>query len=231
MPKRKMVGPCSVVGCGRPIDSVGLCQQHYLRKWKYGSTGDRPKSDGRRKHPFYHLWFERKQAKILCKEWLDFPTFVRDISPKPDGNFFLVRRGDELLGPINFQWIEHLKKKRTETNKEWWARKWAARQLNNPGMERGRMFRRKYGMTTEQYEKIHADQNGQCAVCGNPETSIDGKTGTRKNLSVDHCHKTLKIRGLLCFRCNSTIGKIDESLELLRSLERYLKEHQSGIAA
>jgi len=52
----------------------------------------------------------------------------------------------------------------------------------------------KYGITPEQYDAILAHQKGVCAICERPP---------KKNaLCVDHDHKTLKVRGLLCFQCN-----------------------------
>jgi hypothetical protein len=49
-------------------------------------------------------------------------------------------------------------------------------------------------------------QSGRCACCGNLE----------KNLLVDHCHDTDRIRGLLCNNCNSMLGY---ALDDLRRLE------------
>ena len=162
---------------------------------------------------------------------MDFNTFLKDVGTRPSENHFLTRRGDEPYGPNNFQWILHLSKQRGETNKEWWARKWAARMLANPGIERKRMFARKYGMTLEQYEALLEKQGGKCAICEEPETSVDGKTGTLKNLAVDHCHNSMKVRGLLCSRCNTTLGKIEESPQLLRAMWDYLREHAKVEAA
>lgn len=50
-----------------------------------------------------------------------------------------------------------------------------------------------YGITQADYERMLAAQGGGCAICG-------GKR--RGNLDIDHCHKTGRVRGLLCRRCN-----------------------------
>lgn len=49
------------------------------------------------------------------------------------------------------------------------------------------------------YDELLAIQGGVCALCGNPP-----KEGGRR-LHVDHDHKTLELRGLLCFRCNRAL--------------------------
>lgn len=182
----------------------------------------------KRNHPYYMLWWERKRDGTLCPEWMDFGSFVADIGERPSQNHFLMRRGDAPFGPTNFFWVEKLRKRPDETKKEWWARKWRARQLANPSLERRRMFVRKYGLTLEQYEELLADQGGKCAICGQFETSFCGRSGSRRNLCVDHCHATGKVRALLCFRCNSTIGKIEESPQLLLAMSDYLQKYSAA---
>lgn len=217
---------CSVERCGKPVKGLGLCNNHYGRWKKYGRLEKLPPRN-RREHPLYMLWWERKRGGVLGEEWLDFDRFVKDVGQKPTENHFLMRRGNEPYGPNNFQWVEHLRKRQDETLKEWWARKWAARMLANPGIERKRMLVRKYGITVEQYDELTAAQNGKCAICAEPETSVDGKTGSLRSLAVDHCHQSGKVRGLLCSRCNTTIGKIEESPQLLRAMFDYLHKHSA----
>src|SRR4051812_25225724 len=58
-----------------------------------------------------------------------------------------------------------------------------------------------YGISLEEYQELYTKQRGVCASCGNPETrTFQGRT---KNLSVDHCHKSGVVRGLLCHDCNT----------------------------
>lgn len=58
---------------------------------------------------------------------------------------------------------------------------------------------KKYGLTLESYDSLHKMQEGRCALCKRHETEVS-KRGYR--LSVDHCHETGKVRGLVCCRCN-----------------------------
>lgn len=74
----------------------------------------------------------------------------------------------------------------------------------------------RFGLTPEQYDLMFAAQGGVCAICHRPSDK-----GT---LVVDHCHKTGKIRGLLCRVCNSFLGRIDDSLEALDAIKEYLQK-------
>lgn len=230
MPAKGSGGFCSVPGCNRPHKGRGLCLNHYQLSRKYGRTEKLPRGT-KRSHPLYSLWFDRKTNGVLCAEWLDFWKFVEGVGDKPGPNYFLIRKGSQPFGPDNFIWIEHLKKRPDETKKEWYARKWASRMLNNPGIERKRMLQRKYNMTAAAYDAMAAQQNNKCAICEEPESSFDQKCGSRKRLCVDHCHSTGKIRGLLCLRCNTTLGKLEESPQLLRAMWDYLHEHAKVEAA
>lgn len=86
-------------------------------------------------------------------------------------------------------------------------------------------LQRKYGITLEDYEAMHLAQGGVCAICGKPETSVF--RGTPRSLSVDHHHKTGQVRELLCFRCNSVLGKLEESPELIKKLLAYAERWES----
>lgn len=227
MPRIKIEGVCSVEGCDKPLKGRVYCRNHYQMNYLYGRTTKKHSGD-KRKHPIYHLWFERKQNNLLCWEWLDFAEFISVVYPvKPEGSFFLLQiDGTKPFGPDNFRWQEHLKKKKGESNKDWWARKRAARLAANPAMESDRNIKRKFGITREQYEEKLKSQNYVCAICEQKETSFDGRTGSSRNLAVDHCHKSDGIRELLCNRCNTTLGKVNDDIELLNKMIDYLIKHK-----
>lgn len=65
-----------------------------------------------------------------------------------------------------------------------------------------------YGIANfnEIYASLFEAQDGLCALCDQPETIIDKRTGELHRLSMDHSHTTGIIRGLLCRRCNYALG-------------------------
>lgn len=79
-----------------------------------------------------------------------------------------------------------------------------------------------YGMTLVEYELMLKSQDGVCAICEQPETKRH-QSGKIKRLSVDHDHKTSKIRGLLCDICNRGLGQFKDDPELLRKAADYLE--------
>jgi hypothetical protein len=81
----------------------------------------------------------------------------------------------------------------------------------------------KYGVNTFIYQNLLEQQNYVCAICKRPEVSTY-KSKVRP-LSVDHNHKTGKVRGLLCDRCNRTLGSALEDKEILLQAALYLEQH------
>ncbi len=99
------------------------------------------------------------------------------------------------------------------------AAKWSEK---NP-LEKRRNNLKKYNITLEEYDKMHLGQNGLCKICNNPETK-KRKNGIIFKLSVDHCHITNKVRGLLCHDCNLILGYAKDSVETLKNSINYLEE-------
>jgi hypothetical protein len=95
----------------------------------------------------------------------------------------------------------------------------------NPRVSKNGYLKRNYGITIEVYEQMLESQGGVCKICKNPEFEVDKKKGKLKDLAVDHCHTTGKVRGLLCGRCNTSLGKFKDDPALLRSAILYLEEN------
>ena len=73
---------------------------------------------------------------------------------------------------------------------------------------------------------IYEEQKGKCAICEKsfPKTMISKNGG----LFVDHCHKTGKVRGLLCRKCNAGIGMLHDNITYLQNAIEYLNKNQYG---
>lgn len=81
-----------------------------------------------------------------------------------------------------------------------------------------------YGIDNKRYAEILESQNGVCAICHETETKMNKEQNIPKRLAVDHCHSTEKVRGLLCFDCNSSLGKFKDSIENLQRAIDYLNK-------
>ena len=84
---------------------------------------------------------------------------------------------------------------------------------------------RKFGLSYEDYEQMHKQQKGLCAICNNPETFVHSKTKELARLAVDHCHLTGKTRKLLCKNCNTGLGSFKDNQDVLLKAMQYLKDH------
>jgi hypothetical protein len=74
----------------------------------------------------------------------------------------------------------------------------------------------RYGLSQHQYREMLSKQQGLCAICGD----------LMKKINVDHDHKTGKVRGLLCFTCNSMLGCSKDNQNLLSAGVAYLQKHK-----
>ena len=80
----------------------------------------------------------------------------------------------------------------------------------------------KFNITLEDYNIMLEAQNGVCAICSNTEMN-----NVNKVLCVDHNHETKKIRGLLCGKCNTGLGHLNDNIELLINAIKYLKNYET----
>lgn len=229
MPRVNPGPPCKI--CGIPSAARDLCPKHLKRWQRHGHTEQtRPDDWGvREKHPLYVRWvcLKNNVGSERAPEWDDFWRFVADVGKQPDESHELYRLNPrEPFGPMNFFWraptvIAGLASSARE-DPNGYARGW--RRIN--WKRSGDHDRKKtYGITRADYDRMLAEQGGACAICKKPETQIHKRSGQVRELSVDHCHKSDKIRGLLCGHCNNGLGTFKDSIERLESAIAYLRRH------
>lgn len=83
----------------------------------------------------------------------------------------------------------------------------------------------KFGLTADQYERMVLQQYNKCAICNNAEVAM--RAGKLKQLAIDHCHSTGKVRALLCTRCNTAMGLLKEDPALFDAAKKYLEKFKS----
>ncbi len=105
------------------------------------------------------------------------------------------------------------------------TKQWA---LDNPErvylLDANKHLIKNYNMTLKDYNVMLDKQKGLCKLCNRPE-KVRATKRIRK-LAVDHCHATGKIRGLLCFRCNTSISQIESIPNYLKTLKIYLGDNK-----
>lgn len=164
-----------------------------------------------------------KKGYVKSKEWIEKIRQANKGKPSP-------RKG------MVFVSLEVQKERKRQYKREWDKRNhdrvvkqhraWAKanrdkinalarkRYINNRDKELARHRLASYGIDAQTYQAMVDAQNGKCLICGD-------KVGI--NLSVDHNHRTGKIRGLICNPCNISIAKAKDSPIILRAMADYLE--------
>ncbi len=139
------------------------------------------------------------------------------------------KRNKEKVASYQKEWRENNIDKRKEAKKEGYeSNKERAKTHNkefitkNPLYHVNKHLQSTYGISLEEYTELLEKQNHQCAGCG-----IEATKTPRQKLYVDHCHKTEKVRGLLCQHCNTALGMAKDSIETLSKLISYLKQENN----
>lgn len=119
---------------------------------------------------------------------------------------------------LNKQNIKNKSKQYRDFNKEKLNTKRLERET--PEYLKNRMLKLNYGIDLDTYNKMFQDQNGCCAICGRHQSEF------KLSLAVDHCHLENKVRSLLCSNCNTGLGNLRDSKELLVKAIKYLESHE-----
>ena len=229
----KTARKCGIANCNHPVVARELCAAHYKRWQRHGDTEQTRPADwgARQKHPLFKYWYSlyRRYARTdFCEGWKDFWVFAKDIGECPTDRHRLERiDASRPFGPDNCYWQLHEIKTTEEhraTRAAYQLRWWHA----NKDRARGADMLRKFGITLDDYNRMHSVQDGLCAICLEPEKAVDHKAKRTRQLAIDHCHTTGKVRDLLCGRCNTAIGAFRDRLDILERAVSYLKRHGSS---
>ena len=89
--------------------------------------------------------------------------------------------------------------------------------MRDPLIKRRSALKTKYGITLEQFDNMLIEQGFRCAICGKHQKDYP------RNFSVDHNHKTLFVRGLLCAYCNGLVLKyLGDNKKRAEGIVKYL---------
>lgn len=139
---------------------------------------------------------------------------MRDLDKKKEYQKEYYLRNKEKLKKYRTDWYYEHREEGIERSRIW-ANK-------NPVARKRNLLKSTYNLSLEEFNKMFEGQEGRCKICKRHQSELN------KNLHVDHCHKTGKVRGLLCYRCNSALGFINDNTEILQGMIKYL-ENGSGL--
>lgn len=154
----------------------------------------------------------KEKIKLKIKEWgIKNIEKRRSYSAKSRANNLEKRRKADRDYKRKLRKIPEIRIK-INNNMKLWRNKFPERVKNNH-------LKSRYGITLEEYNNKFIEQNESCAICKIHQDDI------KICLSVDHCHKTGKIRGLLCSSCNILLGKAKDDIFILKESISYLKKY------
>lgn len=239
----KLARTCSVEGCVTPQAQNGLCSLHMSRLFRHGDVHVN-------KNPQRYKLTERdelgRKQCWTCERWLNTSEFRGGVATLDGlhGSCARCQRAKhrQSYSPPPKHYYDRRRARDKDglkecTSCETWLPEGdfkadgrridglcAICKLCTRRKRRESWLRTKYGLTPEAYQKLLADQNGQCAICA---TAIHGDEATH----VDHDHACCPssvqscgrcVRGLLCRRCNTGLGMFGDAPENLRAAFDYL---------
>lgn len=146
---------------------------------------------------------------IVClktKELTDFRLYLRT------AHSFYSKKCKRCLADEKKAWVKANFTKDNERNKQY--NKENANRIRGMKLVTNYWPNLSWQEALVEWDKMFKSQNGCCAVC----------TNTSKILHVDHCHTTSKVRGLLCYNCNNGIGRLKDSVDILKRAIEYIKD-------
>ena len=132
-------------------------------------------------------------------------------------DYYAGNKGKWKRSPEQQAEINRRRRERYAVDAEFREQAKAAARSRTPEQRREQLLRGKYGIEPADYDAILARQGGRCAICGSEPARL---------LHVDHCHRTGKVRGLLCSPCNTGLGHFKDDPERLNRAVVYLVQSQ-----
>lgn len=155
--------------------------------------------------------YVRAASRVREGHWLVMEFDELDYNRVRNGLYWAARRDG-----VNLQLRRWGREIWAKVTRDKYRRDAARRRSTNPEVVRLEnwkwMLLREYGLSVADYQKMAESQQGQCAICGM----------SQEKLCVDHDAITGRVRGLLCSVCNSGIGFLRHSEEILESAIAYL---------
>lgn len=220
---------CEVTGCVRKHSAKGYCESHYAQVF---TRGHNPAT----LEPFTSQREPRGQCTI---DGCDSESYCRTYCIK---HYQRWRKSGATDRPLTKSEVRDMVgRKRCKQCREWKPE--SDYTANTTGLKDGLSLRcrecqatlrerqpmrvrasalmRAYGITVADYDRMWAEQQGLCAICQRPERLV--RYGKPLELSVDHCHDTGKVRGLLCHDCNTAIGKLGDDPDRINAAAEYVR--------
>lgn len=160
------------------------------------------------KSAYHKAWRERNKDKIKA-----------DKKAYHEANKDKIKAKDREYYKANAEKIKNKQKDYYKVNKDKVKQYIQTYSRSNPDVQRKTQYKRKFGITLEDYDKMLVEQKEKCCICDKHQSELN------KLLHVDHDHKSGKIRWLLCGDCNLALGMFKDDEILLTNAIKYLRKN------
>ncbi len=92
------------------------------------------------------------------------------------------------------------------------------KQARDSKRRRRNYLKRQYSLKVKNVDEMLLSQKYKCAICTLPLDTTTAK--------IDHSHKSGKIRGLLCNKCNLLLGHANDLIRILKKAILYLRKNK-----
>jgi hypothetical protein len=223
--------------------NIRYSESYMLKKGKAKSCGCITKRDNNQlyKSKVYTRWQTLVGKDIISEEFKNFKTFEKYIynvlKPK-HYKFSIIRIDKSKKFEVNNLKIKiHTHKKELYGKSFIWCPSCERYILDTPKFYSNHekesckickyknVLKKEYNLEYEDYIKMLNKNKSSCEIC-NSKLILYGKN---KTSCIDHCHKTNKVRGVICQRCNSALGMFKDSTQTIRKTIEYLERGDTKI--
>lgn len=193
------------------------------KKW-YANNAEKKKAYARARHAANPIYFSEWQKKDRAARPEKYKERERRRTKRSFQEYYMTNKGR--LREKGNAWRKANPDKRRAQRERYAAKhmeeiRTRDRERRDPVDARRRNLFRMYKMTVAEFDALVIGQGSVCAICHEePQPDRSGRTGWH----VDHCHDTGAVRGLLCSRCNTGLGKFRDNAEFLRAAADYLDD-------
>ena len=162
----------------------------------------------------------------VCKQLLPVDQFYLASYRHKDGTQSLLSRCKTCTYEMTKKWLKKNESILKQKHKEWHQNRIKADpQMNAKRRLKARL--KQCGKTLDWYYEQLEKQEHVCGICKRPETTASTAihADPKKRLAVDHCHKGMHARGLLCMSCNTKLAVLEDE-RFVNAAKAYLAKYQ-----
>lgn len=185
------------------------CNCNTMKRW-WKKNGERINLEKRQKYVPKPKWGPPPIPAIKKCTNCRFDKPINDFYKKSSGRHGYMSYCKSCIDKKNLEYAKKHPQQVKDTSARW--------RMNNREKDNLRRQLADFGLSKAEYEARLTKQQSLCAIC----------SGDMRPVCIDHCHSTGVVRGLLCRACNTGLGHLRDSTQLLKKALKYLEPFPDG---